>query len=115
MFEKLLSYDDFTGIRSVFRHDPYTGKSQIVSTQDVEVDLDFNKTKQNDGTEGWVSRKKEWRHAAHIPFGVLEMWRVVDGIDWRKKEDLPRIMAKLDDIEFRHLRTALFRLGKHRV
>lgn len=113
MTKRLLSYDEFNGISSYFEHDPITGISTITSVQDVEAHLDQNKARQNDGTGGWTSDAKEWRHAASIPMGVLEAWRVVDGIDWKNKDHLPRILQKLDDIEFRHLRTGLFRLGRH--
>lgn len=111
--KRLLSYDEFTGISSYFEHDPHTGMSTITSVQDVEPALDANKAAQNDGTGGWTSKAREWRRAASIPIGVLEAWRTVDGIDWKNKDHLPRILQKLDDIEFRYLRTGLFKLGRH--
>lgn len=111
MNEKLLFTDPLSGTSTYFSVDP-SGKHLIRTLQDVTPVLDENKRHQTDGTEGWASSKREWRRAASIPVGVLEMWRVVHGIDWNKKEHLPAIAKMLDDPMWRSLRTATFRIGK---
>lgn len=114
MHKRLLSFDEFTGVRTEHHVDPYTGKGSIVSTQDVEPTLDFNKAKQSDGSNGWVDKEKIFRHAATIPASVWGKWLLEEGIDIFNKDHMPAVMRKLDSNEFVHLRTATFRLGNHK-
>ncbi len=110
MTERLFTYDPLTDTTVTFQKEP-DGTVLLRTKQDVTPVLDENKRLQNDGTGGWVSKAKEWRRAASIPVGVLEMWRVLHGIDWNKKEDMPKIIRMLNDPEWRHLRTAHFNIG----
>ena len=50
-------------------------------------------------------RKKNIWKVADIPTVVIEQWRK-EGIDLFKDEDWPKVRAKLNDPEFKHLRTS---------
>jgi hypothetical protein len=58
-----------------------------------------------------MDSEKAFRHAAHIPDAVWMKWKIEEGIDIFNKDHLPAIKRKLDDPEWRHLRTSVFRLG----
>lgn len=75
----------------------------IRRVQDVEPYLEANKTEYNSAPEHgrW---KGEFHHAACIPNVIIEQW-MKEGINLFKKEDWPKVRAKLNSNEFRLLRT----------
>lgn len=109
--KKLLDYDPLLGRRRWFIHDPLTRQNHIHTEWDGDVlnqILDVNKAKQNADDKGW-SRTREMRRVASIPFAVLDIWRG-EGIRWWDQNHAPAVKAKLNDPQFRHLRTAPGRL-----
>lgn len=108
--KRLLDYDPFTGITQWFHYDPLTDVMGIESVQDVQPFLEANKKAQTDGTNGWVSKDKEFRKAASIPNLVIEKWLKEDGIDVFNPDHWPAVKRKLNSNEWRHLRTALYTL-----
>ena len=75
----------------------------IKSTQDVEAILAHNRMLQVDTTK---TRTKEMRHVASIPNIVIEQW-IKEGINLFKKEDWGRVKKKLNDPDYKYLRTDL--------
>lgn len=75
----------------------------IKRTQDVEPYLDANKAAFNESPEHgrW---KGDFHHAARIPNVIVEQW-LKEGINVFRKEDWPKVRAKLNSNEFRYLRT----------
>lgn len=108
---RLLDYDADLRVKVEHEHDAATGKSRFLTTQDVEPILESNKQRQTSGYDGYMDREKAFRHAAHIPDVVWMKWKIEEGIDIFNKDHLPAIKRKLDDPEWRHLRTDTFRLG----
>lgn len=96
-------YDD--GLEEVLHYDPYTDQGSIEIRADVEAHLDHNKALQNDGTGGW-SPTKEWRRVASIPTIVQLKWFAEEGIRAWDKADWPAVKRKLNDPDWRWLRTA---------
>ncbi len=74
-------------------------------TQDVEPILEDNKRLYNEPGGGW-SKSRELRRVASIPLVVAEKWMREEGIDIFSPDHWPAIRRKLNDPEWRHLRTA---------
>lgn len=92
------------------RYDPASKKMLVRTTQDVEPILEANKKLYNEDDRGW-SKSKEWRRAASIPNVIVMKWMLEEGINIFKREHWPRVARKLNDPEWRHLRTAPGRLS----
>lgn len=107
---RILDEDKDLRVRVEHEHDPILGKSRIISVQDCDPILENNKRRQTNGPQ-YMDREKAFRHAAHIPDVVWMKWKLEEGIDIFNKDHLPAIKRKLDDPEWRHLRTDSFRLG----
>jgi hypothetical protein len=99
------------GISSSIGYDEGSDKYVIHSEQDCEPTIELNKILYNDGTEGY-GPTREWRRAASIPNIILQKWYQEEGIRYWDSEDTPKLMAKLDDPEWRYLRTAPGHLGR---
>lgn len=112
MSERLLSYDDFTGISTYHSVDPSTGLSILRSVADVSPTLEHNKARQTDGSNGWVDREHLFKHVATIPAAVIHKWLIEEGIDIYKRDHLPAVLRKLNSNEYLYLRTSLGNLGK---
>ena len=70
--------------------------------------LDHNKAEQNaipqKSYKSELRKKNMWK-VASIPTIVIEQWKK-EGIDLWKDEDWPKVRAKLNDPEFKWLRTS---------
>jgi len=86
------------------------GEFLIQYTEDVAPALEHNKALQSAGHDGWTSKDKELRHAAHIPASVMMKWQLEEGIIVGNPEHQKRVDAKLNSSEWKHLRAAEFRI-----
>lgn len=95
-------------------HDNGDGTYTIVSRQEVESDiLERNKAlyTHNDG----YTRTRDMQRVGSIPLALIDLWETVEGWNPYHPANADKLAQKLDDIDFRHLRTAPGRLGrKHR-
>lgn len=107
---RLLDFNADLRVKVEHEHDAITGKSRIISTQDVDPILENNKLRQTHQGKA-MDAAGDWWHAAHIPDIVWTKWKIEEGIDIFNKDHLTAIKRKLDDPEWRHLRTGTFRLG----
>lgn len=84
--------------------DHQDGTYTVHSSQDVADALDINKAMatHNDG----YSKSREWRRAAHIPAIILLQWRQEIGSDPLHPQNRAWLMRRLNDSDWRHLRTA---------
>lgn len=89
--------------------DPGTGRVVHRTSQDVEPILELNQKLYNLEDRGW-SQSGEWRRAASIPLVVAEQW-MREGVNVFKREHWPAVARKLNDPEWRKLRTAPGRLS----
>lgn len=102
------------GINTGIDYDPVDDEAMIVHQQDCEPTLQLNKQLYNDGTNGY-GPTREWRRIASIPNIILEKWLKEEGIRYWDSEDTPKLAAKLDDPEWRFLRTAPGRVSRKPV
>jgi hypothetical protein len=109
MSRRLLDVDRLTGVREYHRYDAATDTTIIESVQDVAPILERNKALANADGGGW-SASRELRRAAAIPAIVILKWRREDGIDVFDRNHWPAVKRKLNDPEWRYLRTAPGRL-----
>lgn len=100
--------NDDGGVSSVFHYDPDGDKSTIETVQDCEPIVENNKALQTDGTTGDFQGK--WgRRIASIPLVVAQKWMQEDGVNWLalpKHEKAVYLRRKLNDPQWRHLRTS---------
>ena len=99
------------GIRTLAGYDEAEDNFVFRREMDVEPILKRNRELYNDGTEGY-GPTREWRRAATIPNIFLEKWYREEGIRYWDSEDTPKLMAKLDDPEWKWLRNAPGHLGR---
>jgi hypothetical protein len=93
------------GISTGLEYDPIDDTLDVVSVQDCTPTIELNKKLYNDGTNGY-GPTREWRRVASIPNIILEKWLKEEGIRYWDSEDTHKLAAKLDDPEWRFLRTA---------
>jgi len=93
------------GISTKIGIDEAEDKIVISRFSDVEPIIQHNKILMNDGTNGY-GPTREWRRVASIPNVILEKWLLEEGIRYWDSEDTHKIAAKLDDPEWKFLRTA---------
>ena len=93
------------GITTGIEYDPIEDEANLINIQDVSPILENNK-KLYKQTDGGYGPTREWRRVASIPNIVLEKWLKEDGIRYWDSEDTHKLAAKLDDPEWRFLRTA---------
>ena len=73
--------------------------------QDAEPILEANKIKRGQGRDYYARDPDMWK-AASIPIGVAYKWLVEDGIDVYEADHWPRVQKKLNDPDWRYLKTA---------
>lgn len=76
------------------------GNLTISKTQDISEIIERNKIIADNP---W-SEDKSFKHVASVPLVVIQQWRK-EGIDIYDKNDLPKIIAKLNSSEFDAFRT----------
>lgn len=102
------------GTTTEAEYDPVDDILTIHNYQDCEPTIKLNKELYNKG-DGGYGPTREWRRAASIPNIILEKWLLEENIKWWDSEDTPKMMAKLDDPEYRYLRTAPGKLSRKPV
>jgi hypothetical protein len=87
-----------------YRRNNGDGTVSYCFDEDVQDVLEMNKAMANHN-DGWMSEK--WgRRAARIPMAVWLKWLTEDGVDVFKPEGAEYLKRKLNDPDWRHLRTA---------
>jgi len=98
--------DPETGIKEWFIDTP--DGFQIAYEQDCEAILESNKEKQSYGAEYFKSKGAEgeyWK-VASIPIVIQYKWMIEDGIDIMNRDHMPKVIQKLNDPDWRYLKTA---------
>jgi hypothetical protein len=98
-----IDYDPYTGIWMKYVRGDH-GKWHIEYIQDVEAQIEFNKTRQNDGSNGY-GPSRELQHVAHIPDIISLKWRNDHGIETWNKDHWPKVKRMLNDPDWKYLRT----------
>ncbi len=108
MNKRLFDYDPVTGIKTVYE-DLGGDEFALHTIQDVEPILDANKAKANMGRDYYAASDDMWR-VASIPASVQMKWMIEDGIDIYNADHADRVKKKLNDPDWRHLKTADIRI-----
>ncbi len=95
--------DIFTPVERKLHYEEQGDRLIIESIQDVEPILNRNLELQKDTS---LTRGKDMRYVASIPNIVVEQW-MKEGINIFKKEDWKKVKAKLNDPNYKYLRTDL--------
>lgn len=101
MTKRLLDYDPLTRTQTWHEYDHVTKKTHIQEVQDCEAIIKRNKQLQSVS----CGRKGDYFHFATVPNVILYKWLKEDGLDFNRKEDLPKIEKKLRSREWMYLRT----------
>jgi hypothetical protein len=96
-----------SGVRHWWRGEA-DGSGTVASVQDVGPILEANRVmaRQNDG---WAA-SRELRRVASIPLSVILKWKAEEGWDAFDPGCADKLRAKLNDPDWRHLRTAEWRV-----
>lgn len=98
-----LHEDDPAPVKTEY-HVTEDDKLIIKRVQDVEPILEANKRAFNEHSTKGNLFGGTFHHVAEIPVIVIEQWKK-EGIDFYNKEHWPKVMAKLNDPDYRYLRT----------
>lgn len=104
-----IDFNPLTGLWTYWSYDEAADETQISYEQDVEPLIEQNKRLYNDAGHFRGENNDFW-HVATIPAGVQMKWLVEEGIDVWKPDDWPAVKRKLNDPEYRYLRTGHFRV-----
>ncbi len=91
---------------SEFHYDEMEDRTTIRRVQDCEPIVERNKLLQTDNP---YSPDRSLKRIASIPLVIAEKWIAEDGINWLslpKKEKAAYLRKKLNDPDWRHLRTS---------
>ena len=104
--ERLLSNE--MGVKTWHSFNEDTNETTLRYSQDINSILEKNKSFQCDH-DGY-SPSRELQFVASIPLVVVMKWLAEDGIDVWNKNHWPAVKRKLNDPEYRYLRTGLGRI-----
>lgn len=91
------------------RYNP-DGTRDFALYADVEPILDHNGRMARENN-GWSTDKDKFmRRAASVPFALIEKWKNEEGWDYLNPEHADKARQKLNDIDYRKLRTADWRV-----
>lgn len=102
--KKLLDVQD--GVASEVHYDEMADTTHVRRVQDVEPIIERNKLLQTDNP---YSPDRSLKRIASIPLVIAEQWIKQDGVNWLalpKKEKAAYLRRKLNDPNWRHLRTS---------
>lgn len=103
--KRILDYDPVTKITTTFDYDHVTDMTIIGREQDISGILEMNKLLANSDEYTKHGFKEDWWHYATIPNIVIEKWLNEDGIDVYNKEHRKAVYKKLNQPEYRYLKT----------
>jgi hypothetical protein len=111
--------DAFTGIRTNYSWDEDSKTLILKRTQDCNAIIDLNKARQNENDQSWRKKEDRWMLFASIPNLFIEAW-LKEGINvynaktdrhGKPNEDMVRVLRKLEDPDYKHLKTTTMRMG----
>ena len=105
MDKRLLSRDPITGLLTYHSYDFLTDTTIISYESDPTPVLDINQKIANETDFTKKGIKQGWWLYASIPVQLQVEWLINEGIDIYKKEDWPRVRAKINDRDFCKVKT----------
>jgi len=105
MTKRLLGYNPDHGIATYHEYDPVRKERTIIHEyDDVDLILENNKLNYNH-VNGW-NADRTWHKVATIPLSVITKWQLEEGWDALDKRYADKLKQKLNDPEWRFLRTS---------
>lgn len=91
--------------RITMHSDHMAGKVHIQHVQDVEPHLKYAAAlRSRDNPNSLERGEGNFRHVAHIPDILIQIWRK-QGVDVMNKQDWPKVVALLNDIDYQKVKT----------
>lgn len=110
MDKRFLDYDPATGLTTWHGYDHLEDKTYIGYEADSAPVLEQNKAMQNDADFSRDGIKDGWWLYASIPVELQIKWLIEDGIDVYNPRHGKRISQKLEDPQYKYLKTTT---GRH--
>jgi hypothetical protein len=101
---RLLDYDPLSREAVYFELDQ-DGIATLHQTQDFSHIIEANKMMQNDDDYTKKGIKADWWHYARIPNNLAFKWLKEEGIDIFNKDHKKKVFQKLNDPDYRFLKT----------
>lgn len=105
MTRRLLSTDPITGLSTFHHYNADTDETIIETVGDSEPYIELNKARINDTEMSRQGIKDGFWLYASIPPAVQVKWLIEEGIDVYNRDHGARISAKLEDPQYRYLKT----------
>lgn len=103
--KRVLTHNPDHGITVFHEYDPITKERHITHEYaDVDLILDNNKLNYNH-VNGW-SPDRTWHKVATIPLSLVTKWQLEEGWDALDHNHADKLRQKLNDPEYRYLRTS---------
>jgi hypothetical protein len=103
MAKRLFDHDQQRGLKIVWED---TSDGFVLHyEQDAQPIVDSNKAKANAGRDYYARDKDMWR-VASIPIAIQYKWLIEDGLDVHDPDQWGRVARKLNDPDWRYLKTA---------
>lgn len=113
--KRLLSRDPVSGLEEWFYCDPMTGDWHLEWTQDCQAQVDAMKAFQNDPEHKRRGIERGFAHYAHWPDAIIIKWRHEYGIDVLNKAHKDAALKKLQDPDWKYLRSCDMHSPRKRV
>lgn len=110
--KRLMSFDPLHSISTYHDYDAATDETRIIVEGDAEPLLDQNKRYANDTEMTRQGIKDEFWLYASIPAILQHKWLVEEGLDVYNPAHNARLSRKLEDPEFKYLKTTT---GYHKL
>lgn len=104
MSRRLLDFDPLSKESVWFEMDS-DGIATLTHEQDMTPIIEANKMMANDTDYTKAGMKADWWHYARIPNNLIHKWLVEEGIDVFDKNHKKKVFQKLNDPEYRFLKT----------
>ena len=105
MSRELFSHDPMTGLSVWMDYNELTDEVVLQYDSDVEPLLEENKILANDNDYTKQGIKQSMWKYADIPSTIMMKWLIEDGLDVLDDNAWPQVLKKLNDPEYRHLKT----------
>lgn len=102
---QILDVDPLTGLITWHEYDSASDTTLIHYEQDIEPVLDHNKALQNEDDRGW-GKTRDLRRVGCIPPVIIVKWLTEDGINVFDRNHDDAVKRKLNDPDWKWLRTA---------
>lgn len=99
------------GPTTEFHYDESSERMVQKRSQDLDPHFDFTSEAQWDPDFDGYTPSRDMQHVAHVPNLLIEKWLFEEGLNIFDDNHWPAIRRKLNDSEFKKLRTGMGHIG----